>query len=363
MSPADSTMASPDILMIGPFPPPVHGQAVATKAMADMLESEGLRIERCDTGEGASGGRLSRIKRLAKAMQRIASTPASHIYISANANKGMAITALMCRAAKARGKVLSVHHHAYSYIGKHSPLAERMARASGRDTLHLVQCDRMGRELAGRYGPIQKTLPFSNIGFLQTTERRAAKPTQFNFGHMSNLTREKGLGEVIDTLRTALADGLDARLVVAGPESDDFARETIVGAQAEFGDRVDYRGPVYDADKHAFFGEIDLFLFPTRYRNETQGIVVLEALSHGVPVATVDQCCVGEAVDETCGIVVSRTETFARQALAFGHAVHRDREAVRSAALARFHLLTRRHEAERDAVIRHFKGVMAAEAA
>ena len=42
---------------------------------------------------------------------------------------------------------------------------------------------------------------------------------------------------------------------------------------AELAGALDYRGPVYDADKLRFYQDIDLFVFATTYANEAQPTV------------------------------------------------------------------------------------------
>ena len=343
------------LLMIGPFPPPVHGQSAATLATAEMLEAGGLTVSRCDTGEGEHGGKLQRLKRLAGAFRRLASASEDHVYISANANRGMALTWLMCALARARGKSLTLHHHAYNYIGTHSGLAERMAKAAGPQAMHLTQCRGMGAELADRYPVIEKTLPFSNVGFVDEAPVFPRPVRPVTLGHLSNLTQDKGLGRVVECLRAALARNLDVRLVVAGPCSDAFARDTVASAKKEFGDRFEYRGPVYGEAKQAYFQAIDLFLFPTRYRNETQGIVNLEALACGVPVAAFDQCCVGETVGQKGGLVVESDADFAQNVLSFIAAFEADPEHFRASAREQFEDLRRMHETDAAAILDHFK--------
>ena len=124
-------------------------------------------------------------------------------------------------------------------------------------------------------------------------------------GTLSNLTIEKGVGEVIDTFAELIRRGLNVRLVLAGPAASKEAGTRIRDAVARFGDRMDVRGPVYGDDKERFLSEIDLFLFPTRYRNESWGIVLNEALMAGVPVCTYRRGCTAYLVGTNGGMVVT----------------------------------------------------------
>ena len=55
---------------------------------------------------------------------------------------------------------------------------------------------------------------------------------------------------------------------------------------------LEYRGALYGADKDAFFEAIDVFIFPTRYKNEAQPTVIFEAMSRGVPILSYERGCI-----------------------------------------------------------------------
>ncbi len=62
-------------------------------------------------------------------------------------------------------------------------------------------------------------------------------------------------------------------------------------------------GPVKDEAKEAFFKSIDVFLFPTTYQYEAQPLVILEAMSYGLPVISTNCGYVQELVERQ-GIVL-----------------------------------------------------------
>lgn len=64
-------------------------------------------------------------------------------------------------------------------------------------------------------------------------------------------------------------------------------------------DSVEWVGPVSGGDKDAFYRSLDVFVFPSEYRFEAQPLVVLEALSYGVPCLVTDQGYMGELVQKT----------------------------------------------------------------
>jgi glycosyltransferase involved in cell wall biosynthesis len=55
---------------------------------------------------------------------------------------------------------------------------------------------------------------------------------------------------------------------------------------------IKYYGPVLGDAKKEFFAELNTFVFPTRYRNEAEPLVILEALMNGCPVVANNRGCI-----------------------------------------------------------------------
>ena len=93
----------------------------------------------------------------------------------------------------------------------------------------------------------------------------------------------KGLPMLIDAWARVRPDGW--RLRIAGPDEAGHLRkvESAVFA-AGLGAVVSFTGPVEPEMKRSTFLDADLFVFPTH--SESFGMVVAEALAHGVPVLT-----------------------------------------------------------------------------
>jgi glycosyltransferase involved in cell wall biosynthesis len=105
---------------------------------------------------------------------------------------------------------------------------------------------------------------------------------------------------------------LHARL--AGPFQDTDT-EQAVRERLRTLPQVEYVGPQYGAAKDAFYEGIDVLIFPTRYENETEGIVNHEAMSRGIPVIAYGRGCIPEIVGADCGLVIDPAEPFVPAAL------------------------------------------------
>ena len=134
-------------------------------------------------------------------------------------------------------------------------------------------------------------------------------------GHLSNLSREKGLDLVMDTFKGLRKDGVSVKLILAGPVTNKEAAATLREALQEFPHDIQYRGAVHGINKQTFYDELDVFLFPTRYRHEIQGIVQLEAIASGVPVIAYGRGCIESDLANGGGLVVSPTQGFVEPAV------------------------------------------------
>lgn len=344
-----------DLIFIGPLPPPVHGQSVATERMAKVLQSAGAKLQMIDSGPGESGGVFRRLFNAVRASVCVLFSKRQVVYLSVNANRGLLITIVICASARLRRMTIALHHHSYRYIGSSDWMMSVLGRVAGAETLHIVNCRRMAKELSSRYPHARMTQSYSNVGVV--SDDLVPSPTIVNYamGHMSNLTEAKGLGRTIDAFRDARKIWPKLKLNVAGPCSDAVSESQVTAAQAEFGDAFVYHGAVYGDQKKAFFDSIDVFVFPSLYAVETQGIVNLEALACGVPVVAFSQCCIPEDIGESGGSAVAKTEDFSAALCAYFEKFLQDPRQASEEARKRFLQIQSTHQVEEASLLQSLK--------
>jgi glycosyltransferase involved in cell wall biosynthesis len=311
-----------DLVAIGPWPPFIVGQSIATAALVRNLEGGGVRIRAVDTAPRNPGGkwaqRLSRVPRYVWALFALAAgRRAPWVYISVDAGIGVYVNILCAALARLRGSRVMAHHHNYSYIAQPSGRMALFCRAAGPDAVHITLCELMGRELRDRYGgAIRQTLELSNTYTVGVDKGpKTAPPERFTLGHLSNLCVEKGLVTAINCLRLLRRADVDAMLRLAGPATDRKAAAIIEAGKAEFGDALVYDGLLCGAAKDEFYRAISVFLFPTEYRNEAQPLVVLETLAAGTPVVAYGRCCIPRDLGQVGGLIVPMAASFEQVAL------------------------------------------------
>jgi glycosyltransferase involved in cell wall biosynthesis len=116
---------------------------------------------------------------------------------------------------------------------------------------------------------------------------------------LSRIHPKKGIRELLEVLAT-LRHGRDWRLVIAGNDEGGYSHQVrklirILGLAG----RVSMVGPVRGSEKNALFQWSDLFVLPTH--SENFGIVIAEALAHGVPVITTQRTPWSELESHRCG--------------------------------------------------------------
>jgi glycosyltransferase involved in cell wall biosynthesis len=117
---------------------------------------------------------------------------------------------------------------------------------------------------------------------------------------VGRIVRSKGVRDAVRAM-AKLGDVPDLRFDVVG-DGDDAAACRGEAERLELGDRVVFHGKRPRAECDDFYRSADVFFFPSM--REPSGNVVLESLSHGLPVIAADRGGPGYVVDDSCGVKV-----------------------------------------------------------
>ncbi|MCH8979087.1 MAG: glycosyltransferase family 4 protein [Armatimonadetes bacterium] len=111
--------------------------------------------------------------------------------------------------------------------------------------------------------------------------------------YAGRIAKEKNIGVLLSAMQAAFKRHPDLFLMVVG---DGPAREeySLLARRLGIGDRVKFVGFVPRAEVDAYYVAADLFAFSSM--TETQGLVVVEAMSYGLPALVVQGGGAGEAV-------------------------------------------------------------------
>jgi glycosyltransferase involved in cell wall biosynthesis len=241
-------------------------------------------------------------------------TSDGQLYIAANSEGGLLLTALAVAVGCSLGYTVYLHHHVYYYIDRHDWRMGLINRLVGANGVHVVHCEQMERDFRATY-PSQSSFIYLNPSVVSLPVRnpRLVPHSPFRIGHLGNLSTAKGLDLVLKTFEELIKNGRSVLLKLAGPYHTSEARNLVEKALAAHPGSLESAGPLYGEQKAEFFDGIDCFLFPSR--SESWGIVLNEAMAAGVPVITQDRGCARTAVGSDAGIIVDQESQYVQTAV------------------------------------------------
>lgn len=113
-------------------------------------------------------------------------------------------------------------------------------------------------------------------------DKQRRNPSQRTLLHLGRLHPKKGIDRLLQAWASVELRSPDWSLQIVGP-SEAGHGEALTAQSAALGlRRVEFRGPLFGAEKEASYRNADLFVLPTL--DENFGMVVAEALANGTPV-------------------------------------------------------------------------------
>ncbi len=116
----------------------------------------------------------------------------------------------------------------------------------------------------------------------------SAEPEEVELLFVGVICESKGVEVLLAAARQLVERGLRFRLRIMGKFESDGYEEKIRRLVSEQGlsGVVEFLGVLAGEDKHRAFVSADIFAFPTFFESETFSVVLVEALSYGLPVVT-----------------------------------------------------------------------------
>jgi len=296
-----------NILAYGLEPPPMTGKTIAFHYFSQFL-AEKYNAKIINVAPSVSKGSI--LFKLAKVLRTIALVPChlmlhrrtkstNLLYMSIDGGAGILNDITIIGIARLLGYKLIIHHHSYSYINNSSLLVNIFCKIVGSNCVHLFLCAKMNTDFIKRYNLNGNSMIASNIimhemaenGFIPYTNNKTLR-----LGILSNLTFEKGLKEVLELTKRLYEANYKVEIHLAGPITGEAELKCVTNFARNMPNVVKKYGVVVGSAKTAFFRGIDLFLFPTKYKNEAEPIVIIEALKHGIPIIAYERGCISDTL-------------------------------------------------------------------
>jgi glycosyltransferase involved in cell wall biosynthesis len=162
------------------------------------------------------------------------------------------------------------------------------------------------RELLGSYGVERPIVVLPSGVDVSVFASSVAQAPKIRAGggpialFVGRLGKEKNVDLVLDAFDVAARRIPDLRLFVvgSGPHEGELRRHANALASSP---RIRFTGALPQAELGAYYAAADAFVFAST--TETQGLVLLEAMTHGVPVAAVDCAVSREVVAAESGVL------------------------------------------------------------
>lgn len=127
--------------------------------------------------------------------------------------------------------------------------------------------------------------------------------------YLANLDERKGVKIAIEAFSRLIVPGKRFELLVAGSDTARLSKEKLQSFIDEkfpqLKSCISLLGPVYGEEKADFFKSGDLFLYPSQH--DAAPLVVLEALSYGLPVISSNQGALPDMIQDGVNGYVSKT--------------------------------------------------------
>ncbi|NTU73844.1 glycosyltransferase family 4 protein [Candidatus Roizmanbacteria bacterium] len=124
--------------------------------------------------------------------------------------------------------------------------------------------------------------------------------------YFANLDPRKGVFDLVDAFCMLLLQGVRAELTIGGSYTTQLSEsqlEIYLLKSRKLGGQINVLGPVYGQDKAKMYQEADIFVYPSCH--DAFPLVVLEAMSYGLPIVTTKEGAIPDMVEDGCnGLLV-----------------------------------------------------------
>jgi len=280
-------------------PPPVNGMTLVSQHLLGALGADGAGVTQPDwlaSQMWPAWRHLGLAQRLWMAGR--AAKPGDSLYFVPDAGRGLILNAAEARLMRRFDRIV-LHHHVFSYIRDYDPRFARFRAQLGNDVSHIMLSQTMGTHMSETYGLDDRIHVLGNSGIVRSAIRTSPRNHLRCIGFLANITRDKGIAAFLDTARAVTTRHPGILVQIAGPVAEPALRAELKAFITEAPKTRCWLGAVSGAAKAQFLSEIDLLLFPTRYANEAQPLVIFEALASGTPVLATPRGCIPDQLGRT----------------------------------------------------------------
>lgn len=288
-----------NVLFLMQLPPPIHGASVVNKSIqSSKLINDAFNCHFVDISPASDMSDLGKfsIRKVFKTVNIFIRSVKSYLNQKPNlvymtlSPHGLAFfkDALILCALKLLGGKVVVHLHGkgiHKVVSKSSILKKIYQLVfKNVDIIHLAKS--LFNDVNSVRDNNKKILEVNNGVEDVNKPEHFAESNKVKFLYLSNFVPTKGadrLVEAINLLPQSYISRCEFNLV--GKVSDSFYYESLQkNVKADYKVSVNFLGPLYGEEKYKILSTSDVFVLPTRFKNECFPLSILEAMSFGLPV-------------------------------------------------------------------------------
>ena len=308
------SVPKPELLLIGPSPPPYNGMTRATELVLQALECEEIPYIHLDTADRRGLANVGKFdfgnlwlaaRHGAGFLWFLLTKRPRVVYVPiAQAWLPFLRDCLFLLPARLLGRKVIIHLHG-GYFGRLYRETSALMRFIVRCALGNACCAIvLGRNVASAFEGILAServrvvpngIPDPFADSVPAKAKEAKAPTLL---YLSALAAEKGILDLLRALPEVRARAGNVRAVIAGEWCSERDRDIAnwVIESLDLKNVVEFIGAVGPERKRELLAGADVFVFPTAYRFEGHPYVILEAMAAGLPVVSTKVACIPETV-------------------------------------------------------------------
>jgi glycosyltransferase involved in cell wall biosynthesis len=310
------------ILVIGQYPPPVHGSNVMTERFVAALEKNAFEVlivqKRFSRSLDEVGTvTLSKILRIPDLYRRVHAAirqfrPDCCVYFITVGLGSLLVDCLVLSLLRKRQIPYILYFHGQGYIAytlRRYMAVRGIIRRAFREALGgLILGERLKRDIEPFISESRLLVLPNGIPPIDVRESDGGDghDTAVWVVFLSNLIPTKGPARFLKMAKLVSEQEPDVHFVMAGrPASEEYLSElrNIVTGEG-LGRCVELRDAIYGPDKDRLLRRMDIFVLPTE--KDTSPIVIFEAMQRGVPVVSSPVGAIPEVVkDAINGYIVN----------------------------------------------------------
>lgn len=311
----------PKVLLIGPIPPPIHGESMALKSILDSKKiNEHVNVNVINTSKKdiSNPGKVNLSKlaldflNIFKLIKWCTTNKQEKVYISISQTKnGLLRDCIFTLIAKVTKHKVITHLHGnnlgntiddFSHLGKLF-----IKTALGNIESGIV----LGSTLEHNYRGYVKNIEVVSNGVSENfilkeeLKPKVRNSNNLNIVYLSNLMENKGFDKLVTAVIDLLDEGYKLKLELAGAIEDSSLFEKIM-QEVKFkghGENISYIGVVKGDEKKQLLLGSDVMILPTNYKVEGQPLSIIEGMSAGLTIVSTNKGVIPDMISD-CGIII-----------------------------------------------------------